>query len=408
MHNFAVVMHRSIHFQFELVLARRAGYVSSTFLQCMYRKSHDDSGGFERRGPRVATMTAVALPTPPVSHQDLEYILENTAPLWEELRGRRIFLTGGTGFFGCWLLESFLAANEAFSLQAQAVVLTRSSNKFRERSPHLANSSAVELIDGDVRDFSFPAGEFPFVIHAATESVQTNPSEPVEALLSTIVDGTRRCLEFAETHHTGKFLLTSSGAVYGPQPSDMTHIAESYRGAPNVLHPNSVYGEGKRMAEMLCALSAARTGMQTKIARCFAFVGPHLPLDAHFAIGNFIRDAMRGGPIAIQGDGTPMRSYLYAADLAVWLWKMLFRADSNCAFNVGSERDLSIRAVAEAVVASIQPGAEVQIAQSALAGAAVQRYVPSVRRAKEELQLREGISLAEAIRRTAAWHGFHA
>ena len=353
-------------------------------------------------------MTAPLRPAPPVSSQDLRYILEKTEPLWQELRGRRIFITGGTGFFGCWLLESFLAANQAFHLQAQAVVLTRSPSKFRTRSPHLANDAAVELVEGDVRDFSFPSGEFPFVIHAATESVQTNPSDPPETLLSTIVEGTRRCLEFAESHRTSKFLLTSSGAVYGPQPSDMTHLAEDYSGAPDALRPQSVYGEGKRMAEILCALSATRTGMECKIARCFAFVGPHLPLDAHFAIGNFIRDALRGGPVVIQGDGTPRRSYLYAADLAIWLWTLLFRAESLRPFNVGSERDLSIREVAEAVVSAIQPAAEIQVARAATPGAAVQRYVPSVKAAKKTLRLDEGISLEEAIRRTADWNGFKA
>ncbi|MHB1938131.1 MAG: NAD-dependent epimerase/dehydratase family protein [Acidobacteriaceae bacterium] len=346
---------------------------------------------------------------PPVSAADLNYILENNAALWEELRGRRIFITGGTGFFGCWLLESFLAANSAFNLQAQAVVLTRSARRFRERAPHLAGDAAVELLEGDVRNFAFPAGQFPFVIHAATESVRighANPpaTDPSTELLSTIVEGTRRCLEFAESHGTCKFLLTSSGAIYGRQPSDMTHIAEDYRGAPDLLHSSSVYGEGKRIAEMLCSLAASRTQMECKIARCFAFVGPHLPLNAHFAIGNFIRDAMRGGPIVIQGDGTPMRSYMYAADLAIWLWTILFRADSSRAFNVGSERDLSIRKVAEAVASTIAPGIEIRIERPPGPGAPVQRYVPSVQAAKKYLNLTDGISLTDAIRRTAAWY----
>ncbi len=345
-------------------------------------------------------------PVPPVFRADLDSILTNTAALWPELRGRRIFITGGTGFFGSWLLESFLAANEAFNLQAQAAVLTRSPEEFRLRSPHLAGSRAVELIAGDVRDFNFPQGEFRFVIHAATESVAKKTAAKPGDLLSTIVDGTRRCLEFAETHGAKKFLLTSSGAVYGPQPAGMTHIAEDYNGAPDACHAGSAYGEGKRMAEQLCAQTAARSGMECKIARCFAFVGPHLALDAHFAIGNFIRDAMRGGPIEIGGDGTPMRSYLYAADLAIWLWTMLFQAPSMRPFNVGSEQDLSIRDVAEAVASALGSGAEIKVARSAVAGAPIQRYVPSVQAAKKELGLKEGIALKDAIRRTAAWHGF--
>jgi len=346
---------------------------------------------------------------PPVSVADLNYILENNATLWEELRGRRIFITGGTGFFGCWLLESFIAANAAFDLRAHAVVLTRSARRFRERAPHLAGNPAVALLEGDVRTFSFPDGEFPFVIHAATESVRTSSANPLATdpsteLLSTILEGTRRCLEFAESHGTSKFLLTSSGAVYGRQPSDMTHIPESYHGAPDLQNSSSVYGEGKRIAEMLCSLAASRTQMECKVARCFAFVGPHLPLNAHFAVGNFIRDAMRGGPIVIQGDGTPMRSYMYAADLALWLWTMLFRADSSRPFNVGSERDLSIREVAEAVANTLGPGIEIRIERTPGPGAPVQRYVPSVQAAKQSLNLTDGISLVDAIRRTAAWY----
>jgi len=348
-----------------------------------------------------APSRATPKPVPPVEKRDLDLVLEKTGQMWQELRGQRIFITGGTVFFGCWLLESFLAANEAFDLRAQATVLTRFPERFRQQSPHLAG--AVELVAGDVRDFAFPPEEFSFVIHAATESVRKEAGGRPDELRSTIVDGTERCLEFAESHGTKKFLFTSSGAVYGPQPPEMTHIPESYRGRTARGSPNAAYSEGEREAEMLCALAAGRSGMECKIARCFAFVGPHLPLDAHFAIGNFIRDALRGGSIAIAGDGTARRSYLYTADLAVWLWTMLFRAPSMRPFNVGSGNDRSIREVAEAVAAAIQPGMEIRIAQKAVPGAAIQRYVPSVEAAERQLGLTETVVLEDAIRRTAAW-----
>jgi nucleoside-diphosphate-sugar epimerase len=350
-----------------------------------------------------APLNASAKSLPPIAAQDLDYILEKTERLWPEMRDQRVFITGGTGFFGRWLLESFLAANHRFALHARAAVLTRSPDLFRARCPRLAGSSSVELIAGDVREFSFPAGPFPFVIHAATDSILQQRNGPAD-LLSTIVDGTRRCLEFAESHGTRKFLLTSSGAVYGPQPPEITHISEDYRDMPNPGDANSVYGEGKRMAELLCALTAARSGLECKIARCFAFVGPHLPLDAHFAIGNFIRDVLHGGPIQIQGDGTPHRSYLYAADLAVWLWTMLFEAPSMRPFNVGSDRDMSIHEIAEAVANAIHPDVEVRISKSPQPDVPVHRYVPNVDRARDEMKLTQGIFLADAIQRTAAWH----
>jgi dTDP-glucose 4,6-dehydratase len=145
-------------------------------------------------------------------------------------------------------------------------------------------------------------------------------------------------------------------------------------------------------------------GFEAKIARCWAFCGPHLPLEAHFAIGNFIGDVLAGRAISIGGDGTPRRSYLYAADLAIWLWTMLFRAPALAPINVGSERDVSIRELAEIVAATLAPATQIRIAKQAAPGAAPARYVPSVERAEEMLGLRERVGLEESIRRTFAWH----
>jgi nucleoside-diphosphate-sugar epimerase len=337
-----------------------------------------------------------------IDTEDLDHILKHTVGLWEELRGRSIFITGGTGFFGYWLLESFIWANEKLNLGAKAVVLTRSPDSFVARAPHIANHQVVHLIQGDVRTFEFPDGEFPFIIHAATEaSARLNQENPL-LMFDTIVEGTRRTLEFARTHGTRKFLLTSSGAVYGKQPSDMTHIPEDYSGAPNTLDTNAAYGEGKRAAEMLCCLYARQFGLEAKIARCFAFVGPHLPLDAHFAIGNFIRDACQSGTICVTGDGSPFRSYLYSADLAIWLWKILFDGKSCRPYNVGSDRSVSIADCANSVCQQV-PSGSVTIAQDLDSAYPPQRYVPSVERARIELGLESWISLEQAIQKTFRW-----
>jgi dTDP-glucose 4,6-dehydratase len=340
----------------------------------------------------------------PILPEDLNAICDQTAGLWDEARGCDIFLTGGTGFFGCWLVESFLSANERFGLKARLTVLTRSPGSFLQKCPHLAGMPALRLLEGDVRSFTFPEGEFPFVIHAATEaSARQAAEEPLE-MLSTIVNGTWRTLDFAAVRGTRKFLLTSSGAVYGKQPPEMSHVPESYAGRPDPLDPASVYGEGKVMAEHLCALHAKFHKLECKIARCWAFTGAHLPLDQHFAIGNFIRDCMAGGPVRIGGDGTPARSYLYASDLAVWLWTLLFRGPSLQPINVGSGHSVSIRELADKVVEVLQPGATVDVAQTPVPGAPRSRYVPDVTLAENLLGLRVTVRLEEAIRRTAAWH----
>ncbi|WP_263351559.1 NAD-dependent epimerase/dehydratase family protein [Acidicapsa acidisoli] len=342
----------------------------------------------------------------PLSFDDLDYIRTRTRDLWSEMRGQRIFITGGTGFFGCWLVESFLHINRVEQLGAQCTVLTRNPAAFALKCPHLASDPALSLLAGNVSDFPFPEGDFRFVIHAATEaSAKLSAEKPLE-MLDTILQGTQRTLEFAAARGTQKFLLTSSGAVYGEQPPSITHLAEDYPGAPNQLDPASVYAEGKRAAELMCSIYGATHPLECKIARCFAFVGPHLPLGAHFAIGNFIRDAMRGDSIRVNGDGTPKRSYLYAADLAIWLWAILFRAPPLEAFNVGSNQAVSISELAHTVVAAIGSNAEVRIMQPATEGARIRQYIPSVQKVRDLLGLECEITLEDAIRRTVMWHGY--
>lgn len=336
--------------------------------------------------------------------RDLGLIASHTSDLWDELRGKRLFLTGGTGFFGCWLVESFCHANRLLGLGAEITILTRNPIAFAAKCPHLAADSAVSLHTGDVRDFTFPAGEFAYVIHAATEARARQAADAPLEMLSTIVAGTERTLEFASTHGTSKLLLTSSGAVYGAQPGGMTHVPETFDGAPDPLKPGSVYAEGKRLSELLCAIYQQKSGVECKIARCWAFCGPHLPLNEHFAIGNFIGDVLAGRAIQIQGDGTPRRSYLYAADLVVWLWTILFRAPALVPINVGSAHDVSILDLAQTVAATLNAQTEIRIAQKATQGAVPARYVPCVDRAEQMLGLHETVSLEEAILRTAEWN----
>lgn len=319
--------------------------------------------------------------------RDIQHILEHSGGLWHELRGASIFVTGGTGFFGRWIIESFSAANREFQLGAQMLVLSRTPQPPRD---------GVSFCIGDVRAFDFPRGDFSHVLHLATPaSAALNNSRPFE-MQEICVDGTRRVLEFAKLGGVQKFLLASSGAIYGRQPPDLEKIPEDFMGGPDPLDPRSAYAEGKRMAEWMCAAS----GLEVKIARGFAFLGPYLPLDAHFAAGNFIADALAGRPIVVQGDGTAIRSYLYAADLAIWLWTILIRGQSGRAYNVGSEREINIAGLAK-LIAGTGP---VEIRKTPEIDQKPERYVPSTARARDELHLQERIDLTQSIQRTVAWH----
>jgi dTDP-glucose 4,6-dehydratase len=337
----------------------------------------------------------------PLPERDLDHILEHTQGLWEELRGARLFVTGGTGFFGRWMLESFLKANDELSLGAGAIVLTRDPRGFVDAAPHVAGHVATTLQTGDVKSFDDPPVECTHILHMATE---TTLAASATATFETAVEGTQRVLGFAARTGVRKLLLTSSGAVYGPQPPDCERLSEEYTGAPRPEDVSAGYAHGKRAAEFLCSVAAAQTELQAKIARCFAFVGPLLPLDANYAIGNFIRDALYRDHIEVTGDGTPRRSYLYAADLAVWLWTILFRGESGRPYNVGSEADLSISDLALLVSEVLRPGILVHIAEPPSAETLPPRYVPATTRAARELDVRSRVVLDDAVLRTAQWY----
>ena len=345
----------------------------------------------------VGTMTANPLA------RDLDHVLACMGALWEELRGARIFVTGGTGFVGCWLLESLLWANDRLNLGASVVVLTRHRTAFGKKAAHLACHPAVTLHEGDVRTFAFTDGAFSHVVHAAADGNPVLNQHDRLRMFDTIVSGTRRTLEFARQSGATRFLLISSGSVYGRQPAELTHIGEEYPGAPDAANGDQAHGEGKRAAEMLCAIYAD-AGLQPTIARCFTFVGPYLPLDVNFAVGNFIRDVLQDQPIRISGDGTACRSYLYAADLAAWLWTILLRGTPCRPYNVGSQRDLTIRELAQAVVRVAGSGAAIHVGSQPVHGALPSRYVPQTERAQRELGLREAIPLSQGIQQMLAWY----
>lgn len=336
--------------------------------------------------------------------KDLDQILDAVGPHWERLRGQRLLLTGGTGFIGKWLLATFMHANRRLDLSARVVVLSRRPEAFLNEFPELCDAPEVIWLKGDVRNFELEAAYgCSYAIHAATDVVAT--SSPAE-ILDTCAAGTARVLSAMSQCGSARVLLLSSGAVYGRTPPEVSAISEEWQGAPDPLVPSSAYGEGKRVSELLCAMAAnARPELEVSIARCFAFVGPHLPLDKHFAIGNFIGAAMNGQDIRIQGDGTPLRSYLYAADLAHWLWVLLFAAKSGRAYNVGGSEALSIGDLAHRVNRVLNGSGDVLIAQSPRPGVPPQAYVPSVDRIATELALSPSVGLDDAILRTARWAG---
>lgn len=323
---------------------------------------------------------------------------QNSSPTEEKnstmKRMKRIFLTGGTGFFGRTLLDALLTG--AWK-ECRWVLLSRDPERFLRECPEfLELSDRVEFLRGDIRDFAFPAGEFSAVLHGATPAV-TDLSDT--EMTSIIVEGTRHVLEFVRARGIPRLLLVSSGAVYGPALPGIRRIPEDHP-----LRPVTAYGRGKLAAERLCL---SELGDGCVIARGFAFVGPRLNFNIHYAVGNFIRDALAGGPILIKGDGTPIRSYLGNDDLVHWLMTLLERGHGGRIYNFGSDCGMSIAEVAEGVRSALNSKAEIRILtppQDHREGKAPEVYVPDISRARTELGLDVTVDFPSAIRAAAARH----
>jgi dTDP-glucose 4,6-dehydratase len=335
----------------------------------------------------------------PIIEADVEKVSVSLGKVYKNLRGRRILLTGGTGFFGKWLLHSFLGLNKAYGIDVGLTVLSRDPDRFLKTNPEFYGQSGIDFIAGDVRSFAVPAGwNVDFVVHAATAASAKLEQENPDEMYSVITDGTRHILDFVQQCSVKRLLFISSGAVYGPQPPTLSRVPETYDGSPV-----TAYGKGKKVSEQMC-LEAADGKFECVVARPFAFVGPYLPLDVHFAIGNFILDCLEKRDIVIQGDGTPLRSYLYAADLAEWLWTILLRGEHGCAYNVGSDEAISILDLARLVRTCADTRNEIIVRGKRVEGAPTALYVPCIERARNELGLTVCYGVADAISRTIAWH----
>ncbi len=320
------------------------------------------------------------------------------------LAGKTVLITGATGFFGAWLLSAFDWMHRMRGSTAHVLAVSRDASAFLARHPDFRDAPWLTWITGDVRDFPCPDRKIDMVLHAATDTSAAAGRNPA-LLFSTIVDGTRHVLECARRTQASRILLVSSGAAYGGQGREVTHVGEDAALPPPrpQARDTDPYGEGKREMESMAAAFAAETGASVVIARCFAFVGAGLPLDGHFAIGNFIRDALSQDRITIRSGGTAERSYLYAADLAIWLLRLLVSDTKWPVYNVGSDQALSIADLARVVVRTLAPSKLVSVEGWDDPANGRHRYIPSVKRARDEIGLEVWTDLAQAIARTAAW-----
>jgi nucleoside-diphosphate-sugar epimerase len=336
---------------------------------------------------------------------DMAEIVDRASDDLKTVTDGPLVLTGSTGFVGTWLTLSFLEAKRKLGSRGDLILVSRNPLGQRRLLEEAGYGSGYRTISSDVRLLSpnsVPEGAR--FIHAATPArASLNNSRPLE-MLNIIVDGQKNLLEVAHATGTKGFLFLSSGAVYGKQPVDLEGFNEDWSGAPSVVDPQNAYHEGKRVAELMGNLYQSSLNLPFVTARLFAFLAPFLPLDEHFAAGNFIGDAVVGRDISIQSGGGSIRSYQYGTDMSVWLWAILARGESGHAYNVGSDQSVTILELAQRVTAQSLDGVQVRV-KGVDTPKNISRYVPAVHRAKLTLCLENCVQLDEAIHRTLRWNG---
>jgi len=329
--------------------------------------------------------------------RDLDEIVEVAGDEVSEIVRSRVLVTGGSGFIGRWLVSTLALSALQRGFKGQVVTVSRTCPEWQQR---FISVGCLKHVHWDASQSLPSLGSFGHVFHAAVPaSAQVNSENP--ALMKQIIDqGTQQLLDaFAETET--RITHLSSGAVYGLQPADMTGFVEEWSENPQRQIPNSEYHRGKIRAETQLNEGAIRNHVSH--ARLFAFLAPFLPLDTHFAAGNFLGSALKGEPIKITGDHRTVRSYMYGVDLVVWLIRIALNGEHKRAYNVGSEIAISIGDLATRIAVQSRHHIEVQINQKISSEGPVHRYLPDVTRTRRELRLESRVSLDEAIRRTLEW-----
>lgn len=323
----------------------------------------------------------------------------------EALRGTQVCVTGGTGFMGSWLAEAVACLNDDHAFGIRLMLLSRRAHRFRDKAPHLADRKDLSLTDRDVRALTSLPEDTAWIVHAAaTPDNRQHASDPM-GVMRTIQAGTWAVLE-ASTRLGGlrKVLNISSGLVYGPQPLEHERVAEGDFFAVDCANPRAAYARAKAYAETLAAVHCSQMKTPVTTVRPFTFMGPYQLLDRPWANTNFLRDALQGGAVRIQGDGETVRSFLYAADMAAWLLAALVKGGEGAVYNLGSPHGHTLTDLAGRIADRFTPRPEVVTDTAPHAAVHRSRLVPDVSLVGRELGLMVTFDLDTAVERTLAWH----
>ena len=317
-----------------------------------------------------------------------------------ELPETSILITGGTGFLGKWLTLFVLWQKRQLNKKIKLYLLTRDVLRFKCQFPESFWAlKDVVFVEGTVNEKICLKEHVDLIIHGAMD-VENSLSTPLT--VQTCLAGTDNIIECAKANGTSRILLVSSGAVYATSKSGKppTEDADLVTGDMSCA---SGYAIGKCLAEWHLANCLKNTPISYSIARCFTFAGPFIPLDRHFAFGNFIHNALMKQDLIIKGDRRVERSYLYCADFVTWIFSILLSAPNRSVFNVGSSTVTTIGELAETIQLVAGQKSKVIFANEQQKTASVSRYFPNNEAALSDLSLSQNFGLPYMIEQTLRW-----
>ncbi len=337
--------------------------------------------------------------------QDCSRVLGERPSGLQALEGGVLLVTGGTGFKGTWLAEMIAYLNDHHQSGIRLLLLSDRASLFAQRAPQLASRSDIRLIECDVLNLVELPEDVTWIIHAAANPDSRSHATDPLMTLRVAARGTDALLGAAlRLPNLHKILHVSSGLVYGAQPAEIPAISEKFVGGLDCAAPSQAYAEGKRAAEALCAAYRTQFRLPIVTVRPFAFLGPYQLLDRPWAANAFIGDALRGGPIRIQGDGQSVRSYMYPADMALWMLTILARGAPGAVYNLGSPQGITLMELAERIVALLPEPVKIVTRMLGLNAPRPTRLVPDISLARETLGLEIATDLDTAVRLALSWY----
>lgn len=297
----------------------------------------------------------------------------------------RVLVTGGAGFIGSHLCDALLA--EGHAVVCVDNLLTGSLRNIA----HLQNEPRFEFVQLDVNE-PYDVGPVQYVLHFASPASPVDYMEHGIETLKVGSLGSFHSLDLAKKYGA-KYMLASTSECYG---DPLEHPQkESYWGHVNPIGPRSVYDESKRFAEALTVAYRRYHKVETQVLRIFNTYGPRLQLNDGRVISNFMKQALRGEPLTVYGDGTQTRSFCYVSDEVDGILR-LAKSGQPGPINVGNPGEFTILECAKLVLKVT--GSKSEITYQPLPQDDPKQRRPDITKARELLGWEPKVDLEQGLR----------